>query len=97
MYHKSNKLSRPDCPPESNARFPFLDLEFFWTYARRECISTGKERKVPRNKIILLKTLLLLFLLKKILVKRCPLFALNCKILGGIPLILAIFGVFFIS
>ena len=65
IYHKSNKLSRPDCPPESNARFPFLDLEFFWTCARRECISTGKERKVSRNKVILLKTLLHLFFTKR--------------------------------
>ena len=56
MYHKSNKSSCPDCPPESDAGFPFLDLEFFWTPARRECISTGKERKFPRNKVILLKT-----------------------------------------
>ena len=55
MYHKSNKSSCPDCPPESDAGFPFLDLEFFWTPARREVISTGKERKVPRNEKILFK------------------------------------------
>ena len=49
MYHKSNKSSCPDSPPESDAGFPFLDLEFFWTPAGREGIDTGKERKVPKK------------------------------------------------
>ena len=55
MCHKSNKSSCPDCPPESDAGFPFLDLEFFWTPAGREGINTGKERKVPKNKKNLFK------------------------------------------
>ena len=55
MYHKSNKSSCPDSPPESDAGFPFLDLEFFWTPAGREGINTGKEREVPKNKKKLFK------------------------------------------